>query len=647
MSNAAALVRRQARRLAALALVGALYGMARLPTLPAAERARMAARFRFTPFALPSLGDRPERGWRPVHPSLRHIAAWISSVGAAVALADLDGDGLPNDACHVDPRTDEVIVSPVPGTPPRYAPFALRPPPAMLDTATTAPMGCLPGDVDEDGRMDLLVYYWGRTPILFLRRAGIPRADGWEAREVEPGGARWYTNAATFADVDGDGHPDLVVGNYFADGARILDARGTGDESMQDGMSSALNGGRDRVLLWAGPGRFREAMGVFSDAVARGWTLAIGAADLDGDGLPELYFANDFGPDRLLHNRSRPGAPRFAVLEGEPGFTIPRSKVLGHDSFKGMGVDFGDLNGDGVLDIYVSNIAGEFSLEESHFAWIGTGRAEEMRRGVAPFVDRGEELGLSRSSWGWEARLDDFDNDGVPEAVQAIGFTRGRHNRWPELHELAMGNDQLVHRPASWHRFEPGDADLSGHQPGRFFVRADDGRFYDIAAQVGLGTPQITRGIATADVDGDGDLDLALANQWGVSRFYRNDAPHPGAFLGLDLLIALDGGVGTRVLDGHPQRGTRARPAIGAAARVVLPGGGVRVAQVDGGNGHSGKRAPELHFGLGPAAPGTLLPVELRWRGADGRMRTLTLRLAPGWHTVLLGGTPTPEEHHG
>jgi hypothetical protein len=630
--------RRQARRAAALAVVAALYGTARLPVLPAGERAALAARFRFTPAPLPGAAGGAPRTVRPVHPSLRHLDAWISSVGAGVALADLDGDGLPNDLCHVDPRTDAVIVSPVPGTRPRYAPFALEPAPLPYAAATMAPMGCLAGDVDEDGAADLVVYYWGRTPVSFLRRAETPSAGAYARVEMVEGGERWYTNAATFADVDGDGHADLVVGNYFPDGARILDADAGGREEMQHGMSRAFNGGRNRVLLGSGRGRFRDAPGVFADEVARGWTLGAGAADLDGDGLPELYFANDFGPDRLLHNRSRPGAPRFAVLEGVKTPTTPNSKVLGRDSFKGMGVDFADLNGDGVLDIYVSNIAGEFALEESHFAWVSTGEADRMRRGVAPYTDRSEALGLSRSDWGWESRLADFDNDGIPEAVQAIGFVRGSTNRWPELHELAMGNDQLLSRPAHWHRFRPGDADLGGHEPNRFFVRARDGRYYDVARQVGLGFPQVTRGIATADVDGDGDLDFALANQWGPSRFYRNDAPRPGAFLGLHLLLPVGAAsAATSVRAGHPGRDVRARAAIGAAATVRLQDGSIRVAQVDGGNGHSGKRAPGLHFGLGSLPPDARLRVELRWRGADGAMRGEILHLTPGWHTVLLG----------
>ena len=274
--------------------------------------------------------------------------------------------------------------------------------------------------------------------------------------------------------------------------------------------------------------------------VSTGWTLAVAAVDLDGDLLPEIYFGNDFGPDRMLHNRSEPGKPKFALLHGRRTATTPASKVLGHDSFKGMGADFGDVNGDGQLDIYVSNIAAEYALEESHFLWVNSGSTELFKDGIAPYVDRSEDLGVSRSGWGWESRLADFDNDGVLEAIQATGFIRGNINRWPELHEVAMGNDVLLHSPQAWHRFHVGD-DLSGHERNPLFVRSQSGRFYDIADLVGAGEQQVTRGIATADVDGDGDLDFAIGNQWETSRFYRNQANPSGRFLGLRLLLPARG----------------------------------------------------------------------------------------------------------
>ena len=609
-------VQRHARRWVALLLLLPLYLLARLPGSPADLQA-LTQRFRFEQTALPVVSGPEVRSVRPVHPSVRHIAGWISVVGAAVALHDLDGDGLANDVCYVDTRTDQVIVAPAPQTGGRYAAFALDAG-ALFSRATMAPMGCLPGDMDEDGAADLLIYYWGRTPLAFLRHGQTLDAAAYRPLEIVPGGERWYSNAAVFADVDGDGHADLIVGNYFPDGARILDAAGSGVEQMQHSMSRAFNAGGDRVLLRGATAAvsYRMVPDAFPEGVGRGWTLAMGAADLDGDLLPEIYIANDFGPDRLLHAVSTPGRPKFELVEGRRTFTMPRSRVLGRDSFKGMGVDFGHLNGDQVPDMFVSNIAAPYALEESHFLWVSDGPPESMRNGVAPYRDRGEEAGVSRSSWGWDTRIVDLNNDGVPELLQAVGFLRGTINRWPELHEIAMANDQLLSTPATWHSFRPGD-DLNGHDHNPFYVRGSDGRYHDVAREIGLGDSRLTRGIAVADVDGDGRLDYAIGNQWEDSALLRNVSPDAGAFLGL------------RVTRG------RGVPVIGATATVRLPDGRLMTAQADGGSGHSGKRSPEIHFGLGTVAPDRALEVTIRWRDAAG-IHTRTYRLRPGWHDIKL-----------
>jgi hypothetical protein len=617
-ASAAGLARRNAARLAAIALIAGA-AAANLPDrIDASQRRALADRFHFTEVALPDASTAPARTIRKVNPSLERIDGWISAVGAGVALGDLDGNGREDDACQTDPRYDSAAVFPVPGTGARYPLRRLDPRPLRYDASTMAPMGCVPADLDEDGALDLLVYYWGRTPVEFMRRG-----DRYVPRELVGGAQVWNTNAATFADVDGDGHADLIVGNYFRDGDRVLDARSSDPVSMQESMSRATNGGTDRVLLWTGPGRFREARGAFSRAVADGWTLALGAQDLDGDLLPELYMSNDFGNDHLLHNRSTPGHVRLAVVTGDPGLGDASSKVLGRDSFKGMGIDFGDLNGDGRPDMFVSNIAQEWALMETHFAWTSTGDVRAaLRGGRAPYRDSSERLGLARGGWGWDTRLDDLDNDGTLEALQATGFLRGRVNRWPELQELAIGNDRMVAKASHWPRFGPG-ADLSGHDHDGLYVRGPDGRFHDLAPDVGFGRRQISRGIATADVDGDGDLDFAVANQWQRSYLYRNDCPATcGRSLELRLrLPATTAGA--------------SRPAVGAEAAVRLADGRLLVRQVDGGNGHSGKRGSELLFGLGKSrAP---VAVTVRWRDGGGRARTLTRRLAAGRHTLLLG----------
>ena len=91
--------------------------------------------------------------------------------------------------------------------------------------------------------MDILVYYWGRSPIAFLHRDSRMVAEAYARVEVVPGTPEWYTNTATFADIDGDGHPDLVVGDYFPDDSHLLDARASNRVAMQSSMSRANNGG--------------------------------------------------------------------------------------------------------------------------------------------------------------------------------------------------------------------------------------------------------------------------------------------------------------------------------------------------------------------------------------------------------------------
>src|SRR5207244_3207149 len=126
-------------------------------------------------------------------------------------------------------------------------------------------------------------------------------------------------------------HLDLYLGNYFQDGARILDVHAAGSEDMHEAKSKAFNGGRDHLFLWQwGQGGADpevgcvEAAGAVDEAISRQWTLGVGAIDLDGDLLPELYLANDFGPDQLLRNvTTRPGQPRFVALRGHGSFATP------------------------------------------------------------------------------------------------------------------------------------------------------------------------------------------------------------------------------------------------------------------------------------------------------------------------------------
>jgi hypothetical protein len=625
-----------------LAVVAALFVTAQLPSASAADRAQLAARFRFTqlPIALPP--GLPERDLREVNPKYEHIRSWISSVGAAIAVNDLDGQGVANDLCLVDTRSDSVIVTPAPGTG-SYAPFVLDAAPLPM-SPTMAPMGCVPGDFNLDGHTDLLAYYWGRTPVLFLNsgKAAPLAMAAFRPTELIPRvptddgkyhGPQWNTNAIAVADFDGDGRPDVGVFNYFPD-TEVLNPNGQPTVQMNDSMSRAQNAGGAHILRWksatADSVSFEEQEAAIPIQYATGWTLGAGSADLDGDLLPELYVANDFGNDRFFHNVSTPGHIKFRLDQGVRGPFDPKSLVVGHDSFKGMSMDFGDLLGTGKFDMFISNITTSWGLEESNMVWLNNAKGAadartKMESGEAPFDDNAAAMNMAWVGWGWDAKMADFDNSGRPSVVQAAGFVKGKINRFNWLQELAMTNDLMLREPSMWPKAEPGD-DIAGSQPFAFWVReSGNDKFVNLSADLGFTDTTPSRGIAVADADADGRQDFAVARQWGAPSYFRNNGPAgTGDFLGLRLYRPTLAG----------EQGART-PAYGAQVMITTADGKPHIAQLDGGGGHSGKRSFDVFFGLGGT---TSQPVsaELCWRDLAGATHKQQLDLTAGWHDILL-----------
>lgn len=636
---------------AAVAVVAALFMVAKQPDI-AATQAKAASQYKFArmPIAMPP-GYHPTQTVRQVNPAYYHLRSWISSVGASIALGDVTGHGRDDGMCIVDPRTDDVIVTYAPTAPPadRFEPFVLNPAPLPMSLAM-APMGCAAGDFNGDGRTDFLVYYWGRTPIIFLARsdAQSPSASAYQPAEVLPeatvggkyGGPDWNTNAVNVADFDGTGHPDIFVGNYFPDSA-VLDSHGLNNVAMPSSLSFAKNGGGDYIFQWEGATsgphptvRYVMVPRAIPYKDSTGWTLAAASADLTGNGLPDLYIANDFGEDHLLYNESTPGRIRFIEALGHRAPTTPKSFVLGKGSFKGMGVDFGDLSDNGKFDMMVSNITTGFGLEESNFVWMNQAASDaamkrDLASGFAPFTQQAQQLGMAWTGWSWDVKFGDFLNSGHLNVVQSDGFIKGTINRWPWLQEMAMTNDDLLSSPANWPLVQPGD-DIAGHQCIAFYAPAAGGVYVDISKQLGLCVPIPTRGIAVADTRNDGSPDFAVARQWGPPAFYANESSHLGQYLGLYLYRPVPGGGSGGGLAGL---GT---PAYGATVQITTPGH-TQIAQLDGGSGHGGKSSLEVYFGLGGYSG--MVTVHLHWRGPDGQLHQQTLRLTPGTHDLYLTST--------
>jgi hypothetical protein len=372
-----------------------------------ANSSRVAASYDFKqlPIAMPP-GYHPTQTIRKVNPAYQHLVSWISSVGASIAMTDVTGHGLDDGMCIVDPRTNDVVITYAPTAPKadRFTPFVLNAAPLPMNS-TMAPMGCVPGDYNGDGRMDLLVYYWGRSPIVYLARstAKTPSALAYRPVELMPedvdgdyNGPLWNTNAVSVADFEGNGHPDLFVGNYFPD-SEVLNPDGINNVQMPSSLSDAQNGGGDYVFQWlggtSGPDptvRYKLIQNAIPYADSTGWTLGAATADLTGTGLPDLYIANDFGPGHLLYNESAPGNIKFSVAVGNRGALTPKSFVLGRASFKGMGIDFGDLGDNGKFDMMISDITTAWGLEESNLVFMnaassGQQMQQDLASGVAPF----------------------------------------------------------------------------------------------------------------------------------------------------------------------------------------------------------------------------------------------------------------------
>jgi hypothetical protein len=610
-----------------------------------------AAKFKFQELSIampPGYDQQHMNTIRVVNPAYQKIRSWISAVGASVAINDVTGHGLADGLCTVDTRTNEVIVTYTPTAPAadRFTPFVLNPAPLPYDD-TMAPTGCTPGDFNGSGRIGFLVTYWGRTPILFLPKsdATTPAVTSYVPQELVPAqsadgkyhGPRWNTDADYVADLDGSGHPSIIIGNYFPD-SDVLDPNGLNNVQMNNSFSSGKNAGGDHVLRWhsATAGAHPSAQYVESESsipfnAATGWTLAISGADLTGSGLPDVYIANDFGHGHLLHNESTPGHIKFIEATGVRTATTPKSFVLGNGSFKGMGVDFADLNDNGKFDIVVSNISVAWGLEESNFVFVNQATsnadmARQLSSGTAPFTQESQQYGLAWTGWCWDVKMGDFLNNGSQNVVQTDGFLQGTVDRWNWMQEAAIMNDDLLSNPAMWPNFQPGD-DVAGHEALAFYAKNASGTYVNISSQLGLAVPTPTRAIATGDTTGTGALDFAVARQWGPPAFYANVSPNKGEYLNLNLYRpSTDGEAGT----GLEGIGT---PAYGATVRITTPSGS-QIAELDGGGGHGGFRSFGVHFGLGSYTGPITAQVE--WRDTSGGLHQQTVQLAPGTHSLML-----------
>jgi hypothetical protein len=432
-------------------------------------------------------------------------------------------------------------------------------------------MGPCAADYDNDGFVDLFVTALGGN-TLYHNERGVSFADVTKAAGV--GGASFPSSCA-FADVDRDGDVDLFVVNY-------VDARldnnvfcGNAARQIRD-YCHPLNFKPLTNTLYRnnGNGTFTDVSRESGVAALRGNGLGVVIGDYDDDGWPDVFVANDTTPNFLLHNTGKGTFVDAALAAGVSVASDGKPRA-------GMGADFGDVDGDGDLDLFVTN----HELEtHTLFRNMGQGLFSEVTA----------EAGLSTPTLpfvGFGTAFFDVDNDG-------------------DL-DLATANGHVVERPEL---VRPG---ARAAQRKLLFVNDGRGRMREVGGQAGPGFAgeRVGRSLATGDIDNDGDLDLLVTNNGGDVELLRNElGPRTNA-----LTITLAGVKGNRSAIG-------ARIRVTAAKRLF-------VREVKAGSSYQGQNDLRQHVGLGAATRAER--IEIRWPG--GAIETLT-NVAAGQRITVTEG---------
>jgi len=549
---------------------------------------------------------RPEAAQPAVKPLFREVAAetglrfhhftgssgeyYISEIlGAGGALLDYDGDGdldvllLQGSMLETGRTPESSRFAPEPGQPLGHRLFRndLAPPNKLRFTDVTGTsglsgpaygMGAAVGDYDNDGEPDLYVTGFGAS-VLYRNDAGrfidVTLASG-TATEG------WSTSAS-FLDYDKDGDLDLFVARYIdftvAANKKCFDAVGARDYCLP----AVYRAVPDRLYRNEGGGRFSDVTEAAGMLKADGPGLGVVAADLDGDGWPDLYVANDGAANQLWINRGNGSFEDQGLVSG----TAYNAEGLPEGS---MGIAAADFDGDADEDLFVTNLPRETNTLY-------------LNQGKGLFQDATDTWGLgvpSATRTGFGTAFLDYDNDGWLDLFTANGAVT--------IVETLRGSAYPFHEKNQLFR-----------NPGR-------APFQETSQDAGpaLARAEVSRGAAFGDVDNDGDVDVLVTNNNGPVRLLLNDAGDGRHWLQLRLRGTSDNADG-----------------IGARVGVVRTGVPTPWRRVHTDGSYLSASDPRVHFGLGTQAQIEAVLVE--WPSGrreawlrPGVDRLLTLRQGTG-----------------
>lgn len=339
-------------------------------------------------------------------------------------------------------------------------------------------MGCAVGDFNNDGYDDLYVTSIGPDHLFKNNGNGTFTDVTQKAGVSDP---RFSTGAA-FLDYDNDGRLDLFVTNYVGFDINHLPTFGEGPTCQFKGVPvqcgpRGLPGAGDSLFRNNGDGTFTDVSKKAGVADSRGYYgLDVVGSDFDGDGLIDIFVANDSTPNFLYHNN---GNGTFSEIGFESGTALDKN---GNEQGC-MGVTLGDYDHDGLLDLFITNFDDEYNV-----LYRNAGRGS--------FVDMSYESGVAMISLpyvGWGTKFFDYDNDGWLDLFVANGHAYPQRERYRQR--------KLLHR------------------------NNRDGTFSEVAAQFGsaLMEERASRGTAFGDIDNDGDVDIVVNDLDSAPQLLRND----------------------------------------------------------------------------------------------------------------------------
>ncbi len=403
------------------------------------------------------------------------------------------------------------------------------------------------GDYDNDGYSDLYITAFG--PNVLWRNTG----RGTFTATDQAADARWSTGCA-FADYDRDGLIDLYVANYVRFDARTVPTRASGTCKFLNIVTFCgprpLPGERDALYRNAGRGRFVDVSRAAGIVDPGYYGFGVTFTDLDDDGWPDIFVADDSVPNLFFRNRGNGTFEEQGVISGLAVGGNGKEQAA-------MGVSVGDLDDDGLLDLVQTNFAQDYTTVYNNE---GGGLFRDGSRRAGMLATLGPNLG-------WGVGLFDFDNDGLLDLFIANGHV------YPDV--AKTGTSTYA-------------------QKSQLLMNAGQGRLRRVTtvAGGGLNIEKSSRGAAFGDYDNDGDTDVLIVNMDDRPTLLRNDSDG-GHWITLRL-------VGTR----------SNRDGIGAKVTAQAGGRG-RVTVVRSGGSYISHNDMRVKFGLGAAV--TVDRLTIRW----------------------------------